>query len=366
MVSWGTLSATPSSSADDVRRATERFEALLGRCERLRTGGLPFDELSELGRLYRAHIAQLARLRERDDDPAAIRHLNALCVRAYSFLYVPPPSERSLRALFLQRLPDALGRTWRVQVLAWGLLLTGIALGAALAWRDPQSLHAFMPGGSGYTPDGIDRLITSSQARADFLGRGSVPATINAFFGSQLFAHNTRVGLLAFATGMLGGVPTVLLHLYNGIVLGAFAAIFFRDPLPLDFLAWILPHGIPELTAITLCAAAGLCLGGAVARPGRQGRRRALREAVNPALLLFAGSIPLFALAALAESFVRESALGTAPRLGIAVVFAAGLVASLLAVRRFSRRVPVDAAWLGELIAPVRGGSPGSGSAPRP
>src|SRR5439155_1538415 len=257
----------------------------------------PFDELSELGRLYRGHTARLARLLERDDDPAAIRHLNALCVRAYSFLYVPPPSERSLRTLFLVWLPDALGRTWRAQLLAWGLLLTGIALCGALAWRDPQSLHAFMPGGAGYTPDGIDRLIASPQARADFLGRGSVPATINAFFGSQLFAHNTRVGLLAFATGMLGGVPTVLLHLYNGIVLGAFAAIFFRDPLPLDFLAWILPHGIPELTAITLCAAAGLCLGGAVARPGRQGRRRALREAVNPALLLFAGSIPLFALA---------------------------------------------------------------------
>src|SRR5947199_162063 len=240
------------------------------------------------------------------------------------------------------------------------------ALRGALAWRDPQSLHAFMPGGSCYTPEGIDRLIASPQARADFLGRSAVPATINTFFGSQLFAHNTRVGLLAFATGMLGGVPTVLLHLYNGIVLGAFAAIFFRDPLPLAFLAWILPHGIPELTAVTLCAAAGLCLGGAVAAPGRQGRRRALRDAVNPALLHFAGSLPLFALAALAESFVRESTLGTAARLGIAAVFAAGLAAALLAVRRFSRRVPVDAAWLGELIAPVRGGSPGSGSAPRP
>src|SRR5207248_1720552 len=98
-----------------------------------------------------------------------------------------------------------------------------------------------------------------------------------------------------------------------------------------------LPAGAPRLPRPRprACAAAGLCLGGAVARPGRQGRRRALREAVNPALLLFAGSIPLFALAALAESFVRESALGTAPRLGIAVVFAAGLVASLIAVRRF-------------------------------
>src|SRR5207245_4858161 len=282
MVSWGTLSATPSSSADDARRASERFEALLDRCERLRAGGLPFDELSELGRLYRAHTARLARLRERDDDPAAIRHLNALCVRAYSVLYVPPPSERSLRTLLRVWRPDALGRTWRVQVLAWGLLLTGIALGGALAWRDPQSLHAFMPGGAGYTPDGIDRLIASPQARADFLGRGSVPATINAFFGSQLFAHNTRVGLLAFATGMLGGVPTVLLHLYNGIVLGAFAAIFFRDLLPLAFLAWLLPHGIPELTAITLCAAPGLCLARAVARPGRLGRRRAPPPALHP------------------------------------------------------------------------------------
>src|SRR3989475_8905262 len=366
MVSWGSLSAIPPWPEDDARRETERFAALLDRCERLRAGGLPFDELSELGRLYRTHTARLARLRERDDDPAAILHLNALCVRAYSFLYVPPPSERSLRTLFLVWLPDALGRTWRAQLLAWGLLLTGIALGGALAWRDPQSLHAFMPGGAGYTPDGIDRLIASPKARAAFLGRGAVPATMNAFFGSQLFAHNTRVGLLAFASGMLGGVPTVHLHLYNGIVFGAFAAIFFRDALALAFLAWILPHGIPELTAITLCAAAGLCLGGAVAAPGRQGRRRALREAVNPAMLLFAGSLPLFALAALAASFVRESTLGTAARLGIAAVFAAGLVAALLAVRRFSPRVPVAAAGLRELIAPVRGGSPGIGSAPRP
>src|SRR5947199_6712535 len=177
----------PSSRADDA----ERFEALLDRCERLRAGGLPFDELSELGRLYRGHTARLARLRERDDDPAAIRHLNALCVRAYSFLYVPPPSERSLRTLFLVWLPDALGRTWRAQRLAWGLLLTGIALGGTLAWRDPQSLHAFMPGGSGYTPEGIDRLIASPQARADFRRRGSVPPTTSAFFAAQAFPPNT-------------------------------------------------------------------------------------------------------------------------------------------------------------------------------
>src|SRR5256885_2143582 len=137
MVSCGALSATPPS--DDARRATERFEALLDRCERLRAGGLPFDELGELGRLYRAHTARLARLRERDDDPEAVRYLNALCVRAYTYLYVPPPAERSLRRLVLERLPEAVGQTWRAQALAWCLLGAGIAVGSALGGRDPAA-----------------------------------------------------------------------------------------------------------------------------------------------------------------------------------------------------------------------------------
>ena len=137
MVSWGTLSATPSSSADDARRATERFEALLDRCERLRAGGLPFDELSELGRLYRAHTAQLARLRERDDDPAAIRHLNALCVRAYSFLYVPPPSERSLRESLVRNLLRI------VDVLPWYYT---VGLVSVVLSRDGKRLGDFAAG----------------------------------------------------------------------------------------------------------------------------------------------------------------------------------------------------------------------------
>jgi hypothetical protein len=87
---------------------------------------------------------------------------------------------------------------------------------------------------------------------------------------------------------------------------------------------------------------------------------------VNPALLLFAGSLPLFALAALIESFVRESALGTPARLGVAAALASALLGSLLGVRRLARRVDVDTSWLGELTPPLRGGSRDTGSAPPP
>jgi uncharacterized membrane protein SpoIIM required for sporulation len=351
------------------RRAPDpdaRFAELLARAERLRVGGLAFDELRELGRLYRRAAARLARLRDGGDDPEAVRHLNALCVRGYGFLYASGGQRTGARELLLARLPAALARTWHAQALAWTLLLAGALLGGALAARDDEALFALVPAALGYEDGGLEALVQSPEARARFLAREETPAAQNALFGSQLFAHNTQVGLLSFATGIFAALPTCLLQLYNGLVIGAFGAVFLRDPWPLPFLAWILPHAVPELTAITLCASGGLLLGLAVAAPGRAGRAAALRAARDPALLLFGAALPLFALAALVESFVRESALGTAPRLALAGFFLALLGAALASVRRLGRRHAADLAWLGGLTARARGGSRDSGSVPAP
>ncbi len=347
----------------DRRTDLARFEALLDESERLRVAQLPFDELRELGRLYRRHAAELARVRERDEDPEAVRHLNALCVRAYTHLYPSPPPEKTRTAGFSERLSLAIARTWRPQLLAWALLLTGLILGAALETHDPEAIYALVPRSLGYSTNQLDRLVSSPKSRAEFLAGDETPVVANALFGSALFARNTRVGFLSFATGMLAGVPTVLLQVYNGLLVGALGSVFFNDPWPLEFLAWILPHGIPEFTAITLCAAGGLLLGGAVALPGRRRRRETLRDAVDPALLLVAAAIPLFGVAALIESFVRESALATGTRLGVAAAMAAMLLAAMLYVRRVAMRVEVDTDWLLDLSAPPRSGSPGSGSA---
>ena len=298
-----------------------RMEHLLGRAERLKASGLGFDELRELGRLYRISSARLSRLRERGNDPELIRYVNSLCVRAYGVLYAGRDAG-SARSPLRGRLATAIAHTWHVQALAWALLLFGVLIGAALGAADEQALYALVPESLGYSDGGLEALVNSAEARAEFLAREQTPAAKNALFGSLLFANNTRVGLLSFATGILAGVPTVLLQVYNGLVLGALTSVFARDPLPIDFAAWILPHGVPELTAISLCAAAGLLLGIAVASPGRDGRAAALKRAADPALLLFGASIPLFFVAALVESFVRESALSTAARLSVAGGFA--------------------------------------------
>jgi len=334
---------------DQAAVATERFEELLDRTESVRTTRLTFDEIRELGALYRMHTARVDRLRQSRKDPTAAQHLNALCLRAYSLLYADAPAAPSRRFAFLAGIPEALAKTWHAQVLAWVLLLAGMIIGGALTRLDPLAAHALMPRGMGYSAERIDRLSSSAEQRARFLEQEGKPLGVRIVFGSALFVHNTRVGLLALATGMLAGIPTVVLQLYNGIVLGAFCAIFFLDQWPVSFLAWILPHGIPELTAISLCTAAGLLLGGAVAAPGRRSRREAINEAVKPALALFLVAVPLFVLAAGIEGVVREAAIGTSFRL---VVGFTGLVAVVLwlgMIRRLAKREHVDTSWLAEM-----------------
>jgi uncharacterized membrane protein SpoIIM required for sporulation len=348
--------------AGDASGATARFEELLDRCEQARIHALRFEELAELGRLHRRHLALLARLRARSLDGAAIAHANALCLRAHTLLYVPERSAWEPARFVAETIPAAFARTWHAIVLASFVLASGMLVGGGLVMRDPHAVKTLVPRCMCESPERVDALIDSRDARAKFFERTATPASTNILFGSMLFTHNTRVGLLAFATGILAGVPTVLLQLYNGIVVGAFAAIFFRDAWPLDFLAWILPHGIPELTAITLCAAGGLVLGGAMAAPGRQSRRVALREAVGPALALVGTAVPLLFVAALTESFVRESTLGTATRFAIAGGHAGALVGGLAWIRRLAHRARADVSWLTELM-PRLAASPGTRSA---
>jgi uncharacterized membrane protein SpoIIM required for sporulation len=358
----GTISGSHRKARDRLRVSTLRLSELLDRSEGNRAGQLSFDELRELGRLYRVNAAWLARVRERDEDPEAIRHLNAVCARAFALLYASRAAPRTQDQSVASRVFDAIAHTWRPQVLAWLLLLVGALLGGALGSRDPAALAALVPATLGYSQADLETLSRSREARARFLSREETPAAEKAFFGAVLFTHNTQVGLLAFATGILAGVPPILLQLYSGMMLGAIASIFLRDPWPIDFLAWILPHGIPELTAVTLCTAAGLALGKAVATPGRLGRREALRAAVDPALLLFGTSVPLFFGAGLVESFVRESKLSTMVRLSIAGAFALLLLAGLALSRHLARQRRVDVAWLAELTGPRRSGSTSSGS----
>ena len=129
---------------------------------------------------------------------------------------------------------------------------------------------------------------------------------------------------MALCTGILAGVPTIFLLLYNGMLLGAFTAMHHRADIYVDYWAWILPHGITEISAIILAGGVGLLLGKAVLSPGELTRLESLRRAGNQAVPVCLGMAGMLVLAAIIESYLRQSYLSNAARLTFAGLSALG------------------------------------------
>jgi uncharacterized membrane protein SpoIIM required for sporulation len=328
-----------------ARQTEEQLEALLDRVEN-RGARLSFDDTREMARLYRICSARLAAARTRDRDPEAIGFLNALCVRAYTRLQVPPTRAQQLPDFFLADFPMVLAATAWLQAIVAILMLVGGLAGASILAENPAAISECVPA-SFYPPAKLETLRDSTAARAEFLTRKPVAFAWKSIFTASLFTHNMSVGILSFAVGIMAGIPTLILAFYNGLTIGAFAWIFSRDAMWPMFWAWLLPHSIPELLGITLCSSAGLLLGKAVVAPGRQTIAAALRAASQPALELVAASLPLFVIAAVIESFLRQSTLSSFARF-FAAAIALGLVMAYgwYVYRMTKRPVPPDLAWL--------------------
>ena len=348
-----------AAGATFIERARPQWaelEELLARARRRGLKRLSADELSRLDRLYRLCTIHLAQVQTRGRDPKLTAYLNNLVARAHSFVYISPRPNPMKRVLgfYITGFARAVARTWPYHAVALALLLIGAIAGHFAADLEPKARYALMMPGDvrlpGSTPEQLQEMLRSGR---DMSWESKFAFTV------QLFAHNTQVGWNAFVAGILAGVPTVLILVYNGGILGAFTAMHHRHGIVEEVWAWILPHGVTEFLAIVLCGGAGFLLGMAVVRPGMRGRKENVRLAGKECVRLAMGVIPLFIIAALAEGFLRQSELGTPARL----IFAAGTALFWLLYfsrgyvveQRVRREQALEAAWrAGEQETPDR------------
>jgi len=111
---------------------------------------------------------------------------------------------------------------------------------------------------------------------------------------------------MSYIFGILFGIPTALILLYNGVMVGAFLYFFIERGLGSMALTTIFLHGALELSAIVLAGACGLMLGSAALFPGTYGRMYNLRIQAKESLKILFGITPFIILAALIESFVTR------------------------------------------------------------
>ena len=299
-----------------VREAEWReLERLVGRIESGGLSRLSPEEVARLPLLHRAALSSLSVARSVSLDRNALEYLEALAGRSHAALYGARRGRITYwKTFWSESFPRAVrGLRGPLAASTASLVLGGIA-GYVLTAADEGNYYAFMPPdlAAGRGPGSS----TESLRHALFSGDGS------GNFAAMLFAHNSKVAILCFAAGLAGGLPGLLLLFQNGLVLGAFAALYAGRGLAVELWGWILPHGGTEIFALLLGGAAGVSIGTALLFPGTRSRRAALAAAGGPAGLLVMGASGMLALAGIMEGVFRQEVDDTGVRYLVAVLLA--------------------------------------------
>lgn len=304
----GSLERSPlrlkSAAFRAEREASWReLERLVGRIEKGGVRSLPPADLARLPALYRGALSSLSVARAISLDKNVLSWLESLCARAYLAVYGSRRHLREALAEFaLRRFPRAVRAHSGHLAVAVGLLGIGAITGFRLTAADPERFYAFVDAayaqGRGPT--------STTESLREVLYAKKEAATLLKTFSMFLFQHNARIGLMAFAVGFAGAVPSGILLFTNGLIVGAFGALYAGRGLALDFWGWLLPHGVTELTAVALCGAAGLALGQALLFPGREQRLAGLARRGREASVVALGAVGLFFVAALIEGIFRQ------------------------------------------------------------
>jgi len=136
-------------------------------------------------------------------------------------------------------------------------------------------------------------------------------------FAAYLFTHNTQVAILAFALGFAFAVPSVLIILMNGCMLGALFQVYAAKGLGLELGGWLSIHGTTELFAIALAGAAGMRIGTRIAFPGELTRMAAAAQAGRVAATAMVGVMVMLLFAGLLEGIGRQTITSDATRYAI-------------------------------------------------
>jgi uncharacterized membrane protein SpoIIM required for sporulation len=307
----------PKSSQFRRERETawRELEALLAEIDARGIRSLSADELNRLPSLYRSAVSSLSVAQAISLDKALLDYLTGLAGRAYIAVYGTKRDAWATVADFFRRdLPRLVRRHLTLLAAALACLAAGIATGYCLTRADPEAYYSFVPAelAAGRTP-----AASTAELRRDLYMAGG--GSMLGAFATFLFTHNAKIGIVCFALGAAAGAPVPLLLFYNGLGLGAMAALYRSRGMGMEFWAWVLPHGVTELTAIALCGAAGMVLGGCLLFPGRHTRLQNLARRGRQAALLAAGAVAMFFVAGLIEGIFRQLVQAPALRWSVAL-----------------------------------------------
>lgn len=271
-------------------------------------------KLNEFYRLYQKTAQNLSYSQTYFPNEKVTYYLNDLVSKAHNLLYKDQvTSLGQLRRFFSQTFIKLLTEQWHAIVMAMILFVLGMIGGFFAVLQDPLNMYTILPADIAYAVD--PEYLGSSDGMVD-----------SPFVSAYIMTNNIRVAFLAFAGGITLGLLTVYVMIYNGIIVGALAGVFWHAGKTYEFWAYIVPHGMIELTAIFIAGGAGLLMGYRLLVPGDYSRGYHLKQQAIRSVQLLLGTIPLFIIAAIIEGYITPAAISLEAKYVVAILTVVGLI----------------------------------------
>lgn len=298
----------------DEWRQLEQYISLLSKSKK----NITYENLTEFSNLYEKATQHLSYSQTYFPNEEVTSYLNELVGKSHNLLYKNQlTSGTQVRNFFTRTFIGLLLEQWKFVVIAMCLFILGGLAGFFAIYNDPLHIYSVLPSDISQNVD---------PAR---LGEGH-DAIDASLMSAEIMTNNIQVAILAFASGITFGILTVYLLVFNGLLVGALAGLFWHSNMTYEFWAYIVPHGMVELTAIFIAGGAGLLMGYKLFSPGPYTRSYQLKVCGKRSVLLFLGTVPLFIIAGIIEGFITPAAISLEAKYAVAGITVIGMIAYVI------------------------------------
>ena len=225
-------------------------------------------------------------------------YLNDLSYSVFNSITDKQYRKSGFARFWFTKLPYEVFKAYPQLIMAFFIFAVALGIGAISQNANPEFAVQIM--GQGYIDMTEDNI-----ANGDPFGVYKQDSFPEFFY--QLVVNNTRVAIFAFLGGLLLGLGTFYILIYNGIMLGTFQMFLYQKGLFISSLGAVWLHGVFEISAIVISGAAGFVLANGLINPKSYSRSHAFFLAGRRASRIMLSMIPVFTVAALIESGVTPN-----------------------------------------------------------
>jgi len=279
------------------------------------------EEVRELGRIYRRTASDLAIARAESRDPRLINYLNSLVIRAHGRIYrADAQGGKRIRNFFARELPRTFRRTWRYTALSFSVFAIFATFSFVATNLDPEFSELV----------GVNPALREIYIETKTHWWESLNEEGNQIGAANIMQNNIRVTIMTFALGAMLGLGTIYYLAYNGANIASVLALTYQAGFGNDLVAFMVGHGVIELSCIFIAGGAGLLIGSAMILPGDLSRADALKTRGMEAVRLMMGVALLLVVAAIIEGFISPAPINPRIKFGIGALTGFALYSYLL------------------------------------